>query len=78
MCVCVCIHILFHILSHYGLSENIEYNSLCYRVGPCCLSNYIYWFASANPKLPILPSCIRLLLGSHKYALHDYEYVSAS
>ena len=43
VCVCVCIHtytyILFkNILSHYGLSQDIEYSFLCYTVGPCCLS----------------------------------------
>ena len=31
------IYILFNILFHYGLSQNIEYSSLCYPVGPCCL-----------------------------------------
>ena len=30
----ICLHILFH----WGLSQNIEYNSLCSTVGPCCLS----------------------------------------
>ena len=29
------IHILFHILFHYGSLQNIEYSSLCYVVGPC-------------------------------------------
>ena len=28
-------YILFHILSHYDLSEDIEYSFLCYTVGPC-------------------------------------------
>ena len=32
------IHIHFQILFHYGLSQDIEYSSLCYTVGPCCLS----------------------------------------
>ena len=32
------IYILFHILFRYGLSQDIEYSSLCYTVGPCCLS----------------------------------------
>ena len=32
------IYVLFHILSHYGLSQDIQYSSLCYTVGPCCLS----------------------------------------
>ena len=27
----------FHILFHYGLSQNIEYSFLCYTVGPCFL-----------------------------------------
>ena len=31
-------YILFHILFHDGLSQDIEYSSLCYKVGPCCLS----------------------------------------
>ena len=30
-------YILFHILFHYGWSQDIEYSSLCYTVGPCCL-----------------------------------------
>ena len=29
---------LFYILFHYGLLQDIEYSSLCYTVGPCCLS----------------------------------------
>ena len=27
-----------YILFHYGLSQDTEYSSLCYTVGPCCLS----------------------------------------
>ena len=35
----ICIYILFlSILFHYGLSEDIEYSSLCYIVEPYCLS----------------------------------------
>ena len=30
-------YILFYILFHYGLSQDVGYNSLCYTVGPCCL-----------------------------------------
>ena len=29
---------IFHILFHYGLSQDIKDSSLCYIVGPCCLS----------------------------------------
>ena len=32
------IHIPFQILFHYRLLQDIEYSSLCYIVGPCCLS----------------------------------------
>ena len=33
-----CIYILFHILFHYGLSQDIEYSfRYNYLVGPCCL-----------------------------------------
>ena len=31
-------HILFRILFHYGLSQDTEHSSLCYLIGPCCLS----------------------------------------
>ena len=34
----ICIHSFFHILFHYGLSQDIEYSSLCYTVGP-----YNFW-----------------------------------
>ena len=30
---------LFKIIFHYGLSQDIEYSSLCYTAGPCCLSS---------------------------------------
>ena len=32
------IFFLFHILSHYGLSQDVEYSSLCFMVGSCYLS----------------------------------------
>ena len=31
-------YFLFQILFHYRLSQDIEYSSLCYTGGPCCLS----------------------------------------
>ena len=31
-------HMYFQILFHYGLSQDTEYSSLCFTVGPCCLS----------------------------------------
>ena len=40
---CKYIYILFHILCRYGLSQDIEYSSLCYTVGPCCLCDMIFY-----------------------------------
>ena len=40
MYVCVCI--LFQILFHYRLFQDIEYSFLCYTVGPCW--SYIVFF----------------------------------
>ena len=38
-----CTYSLFHILFHCGLLQDIEYSSLCYRVGPCWLySLFLY------------------------------------
>ena len=35
---CIYIYIPFHIIFHYGLSQDIEYNFLCYTIGPHGLS----------------------------------------
>ena len=52
MCVCVCvciyIYILLHVLFHYGLSQDIEYSSLCNTVGLVVYPSYIYQFASVS------------------------------
>ena len=48
------IYIVLHILFHHGLSWDIEYCSLCYMVGPCCLSS-LYIIAWCY-FLKILPS----------------------
>ena len=43
--------ILFYILFHYGLSQNIEYSYLRYTVGPCYLSTlYIIVFNKFKKK----------------------------
>ena len=38
VCVCVCACVCVCVLCLYGLSQNVEYRSLCYMVGPYCLS----------------------------------------
>ena len=48
------IYILLYILFHYGLSQGIDYSSLCYTVGPCLAILYII-VCLCCPKLPILP-----------------------
>ena len=52
---CTCRYILFHILFHHGLSQDFEYSSLCYTVGPCCLSISV-WMPLLIPKLRLHPS----------------------
>ena len=46
VCVCVCVCILFH----YDVSQDIEYNFLCYTIGPCYPSILYVIFASTKPK----------------------------
>ena len=49
------IYILFHIIFHYGLFQDIEYSSLCYTVEPCFSILYIglaktfIWEGTKNP-----------------------------
>ena len=71
------IYILFHILLHSGLSQDIEYSSLCSTVGPCCLSILHIIVFSANPKLPIHPFPTHPPpLRNHKCVPYICEYVS--
>ena len=37
------IYILFYILFQYSLSQDIEYSSLCYTVGPCYTVGFIHY-----------------------------------
>ena len=34
----ICIHFFSHIVFHHGLSQETGYSSLCYTVGPHCLT----------------------------------------
>ena len=38
ICMYIHIYILFQIIFHYSLLQDIEHSSLCCTVGPCCLS----------------------------------------
>ena len=48
-------YIFFHTLFHYGLSQDIEYSSLCCTLGPYCLSilwlNMLIDILTVNPCL---------------------------
>ena len=51
-------YILFHILFHYGLSQDIEYSSLCYTVGPVVYSSYPQEVLKAlSEKRSCTPNC---------------------
>ena len=46
------IYSLFHILFHDGLSQDIEYSSLCSTVGSCCLSILYILVCIYQPQTP--------------------------
>ena len=48
--------VLFHVLFHYGLSQDVEYGSLCYTVILFCLSILYIKVSILYPKLPVHPS----------------------
>ena len=53
----------YFILFQYGLLQDIEYSSLCYTIGPCCLS--IPNSQSSSPQLS-------LPFGSRKFILRAW------
>ena len=63
------------ILFHYGLSQDIQYSSLCYTLGPCCLSilNATLFLHVPTPNFQSISPC--LLLGNHKSVLYVFKYV---
>ena len=68
----------FQILFHYGLLQVTEYSSLCYIVGPCCLSILCNSLHLLNPNSQSLPSPAPLPLGNHKSVFYVCESVSVS
>ena len=58
------IRILLNILFHHALSQDIEFSSRCYTVGPCLALPYVI-VCIYQPKLLIHPSpLLSLLLGN--------------
>ena len=59
----VYVYTVFLIISDHGLLQDIEYSSLCYTIGPCCLSIlYVVVFISLSPRFWIYPSCLTSLV----------------
>ena len=61
--------LFFKILFHSGLSQDIEYSSLCYTVGPCCLSMYlllIFYIFNITDLLHMLQNHIKIKVTKDK------------
>ena len=54
MYVYVYTHTLFQIILHYRLLKYIEYSSLCYTAGPCCISFLYKLICICQPQTPNL------------------------
>ena len=63
------IRILFQLLCHYRLLQDIEYSSLCHIGGWC----YVFKYSSVNPKLLIYPSSLFPPTGNHKLLFYICE-----
>ena len=73
------IYILFQILFHYGLLQDIQYSSLCYTVGPCCLTILYIMVCICSPQTPnpSLPHCLPLSLSFFIFKmgeLHSFHW----
>ena len=68
------VYILLHIVFHYGLSQDIEYSSLCSTVGPFCTSiRYAMVFLSLL--IPNSQSFSSPPLRNHKHIVYVWESV---
>ena len=69
--ILIYMYILFHILFHYGLSQDTKYSSLCYTAGRCCLS-ILYTtpcICEFQTPSPTLSQSNSLPLGNHQSIL---------
>ena len=67
------LHIILNILLDDGLSQDIEYHSLCYTVGPCYSSILHIIVCIASSKLPVHPSSSPSLSATTSLFLHVCE-----
>ena len=72
VCVYIHIHILFSVLSHYSLLQNIAYSSCAIQLILLVYVFYIDKRTSVNPILPVYPSsfppCSLLTINFYFYA----------
>ena len=67
------VYILCRMLFHYRLLQDIEYHSLCYAIGPCCLS-IIYIYRSTcllTPNSQFSPSPSSSLINISLFSLQE-------
>ena len=58
------IHILFHVLSHHGLPQAMEYSSPCFTADLIVYLSCIPYFASVNPKVSDQGAKEQLFMGT--------------
>ena len=69
------LYILFQILFHYRLLQNIEFGSLCYTIGPCWLF-ILYIIMCIIYQLPNLSLPSPFPFGNHKFVFYVCESLS--
>ena len=67
------VYILFHILSHYGLSQDIDFSSLCYAIESYCLSILYIIVCTLIPNSQLLLPPPSLPLVRHNSLLYVCE-----
>ena len=75
--MCMYIYILFHILFHYDLSQDIEYSALSYALGSCHLSILYSLYLLVPNCEPMFPQHC-LPLGNCKSVSYAWKSVSIS
>ena len=79
------IYILFHILFHYGLSQDIEYIFMCSTLRSCCLSilyiiNSLHLLIPNSQSIPLPPTSplanTSLSMKNFKYAFYTMIHIN--
>ena len=70
------LYILFQILFPYRSLQDIEYSSLCYTVGPCCLSILYIVVCICQSKTPNLYFPLPFPFSNHKFVFYVCESIA--